>query len=102
MSPLNKKTKGIGVLLLKVDAKAKFEVVCAECHQPLTIVSILHFADCPQVSVAPCLCQAQTVVDLILGEMKDDIGRLDIDKQQSKVPSFHPKDFPPSPQERLP
>ena len=53
---LKEKSKGVGVLLARVDARVQFEVVCTKCHQPLTIVTILHFADCPQVSVGPCSC----------------------------------------------
>lgn len=67
---------GIGTLLTKVDAEVQFEIVCAKCHQPLIIASILHFADCPQVKVEPCLCQAQTAVDLIMAEIKDDISHI--------------------------
>jgi hypothetical protein len=45
-----------GKLLTKVEAQVDFQVICAKCHQPVIITSILHFADCPQVSVIPCRC----------------------------------------------
>ena len=93
---------GIGTVLTKAEVQIQVEIVCAECYQPLTIASILHFADCPQIKVNPCLCQTKTAVDLILAEIKNDVSQVDrLDKQQSEVPTLHPKDFPP-PQNDLP
>lgn len=81
---------GIGVFPTKVDAKVKFEVVCAECHQPLPIKNIIHFSDCPQVQVEPCSCQSRdfmlkeaermgviTKADRVMKEMADDVKKLD-------------------------
>jgi hypothetical protein len=71
-----------GKLLTKVEAQVAFQVICAKCGQPVIIASILHFADCPQVSVVPCLCTGlvirdETRADLaILEEMKDDLGHI--------------------------
>ena len=79
-----------GKLLARADVQVDFQVVCAKCHQLLIIATIIHFADCPQVSIEPCLCQAKetmrsnakrmgliTETDVIMKEMKDDIKQVD-------------------------
>jgi hypothetical protein len=66
-----------GKLLAKVEAQVDFQVICARCGQPVIIVSILHFADCPQVRVEPCFCASIKTVDTIMKEIKDDVKRVD-------------------------
>jgi hypothetical protein len=66
-----------GKLLTKVEAQVDFQVICAKCHQPVIIASILHFADCPQVSVEPCLCVSIKTVDTIMKEIQDNVQRVD-------------------------
>ena len=71
-----------GKLLTKADVQVEFQVICAKCEQPVVIANILHFADCPQVSVEPCSCSSlllrdEITADLaIMEEMKDDISRI--------------------------
>jgi len=77
-----------GKLLTKADVQIEFQVICARCGQPVIITTILHFADCPQVSVEPCSCQIIeatlnnakrmgliTEADIIMKDMADDVKR---------------------------
>jgi len=80
MTSLEGKIKGVGILMVSIPAKIQFEIVCAECYQPLTITTILQFADCPQVSVMPCACQAKgKAASIIVEDMKSFVEYLDKD-----------------------
>ena len=60
MSKISSTLHSRGKLLAKANVQVEFQVICAKCHQPVIITTIIHFADCPQVSVEPCLCSSLT------------------------------------------